>query len=389
MTYFKDIYNLALREKRKVFGDINLALMFLIAPIIYPFLYGFFYLNKVEEKVPTAYIDYDNSMLSRQLIREIGGCQNINITHKINNYSEIEYELMYNKCEAVVVIPQDFSLNIKRGKSTNVNMILPAGRLLVLSDIGLPMYYASATYGSKIAASFAAKKGSPIFTNPSVAQPIKFNMQFLNNPYLTYGDMFLPALSVIILSQILFIGGAAAQAKEYGINKRLEILKSTNHYSTVIFADIIFYMGIFTFVSLVLAGVLSPIYKINILYNYFDLYLVSIIGMSAALIFGMFIGTFFKHRITVFVILAFTSYPFFLMTGYAWPWDQLPTAIQYLSRLIPMTPFAQSYQIISQFGNNISYAAIPVINSLALIVFYSLLYIIRMNYLKRKNKYAL
>ena len=107
--------------------------------------------------------------------------------------------------------------------------------------------------------------------------------------------------------------------------------------------------------------------------------------MLTCLVFGMFLGTFFKSKINVFIVLAFTSYPFFLMSGYAWHWEQLPNAMQYVAKFVPMVPFVQAYQIITQYGNGISYAAPQAINILLLLILYSTLYVVRMHYLKRKN----
>lgn len=388
MNYIKDILKLIKREALKTFTDKSLLLIFAVAPMVYPFIYGAFYMDKAEEKVNISYLDYDNSPLSRQLMRDIGASQNIYISHKINNYSQIEDDLAYNRSQGIVIIPKDFSTNIKRGKSTNVNLILPAGRLLVTSDIGIPAYYLSSAFGAKIAASFTAKKGVPVFADQSIAQPIKFEVQYLSNPYLTYGDMLLPAIIVLVLSQIMFIGGAAVQAKEYDIKKRLELINSTRYYSSIIIANSILYLSILTFACLVILAIIAPFYHIQIANINAELLLITELGMMSCLVFGMLVGTFFKDKLSVFVVLAFTSYPFFMLTGYAWPWAQIPEAMQYLAHLIPMVPFVQSYQIITQFGNDMTFASAQLLNTGILILVYSLLYIFRMNYLRWKQNKA-
>lgn len=385
ITLFSDIPKLILREAKMLIADKSIFMIFLVAPFVYPFAYGAFYMNKAEEKVKFAYCDEDDSPLSRQLIRDISACQTIGISKRIYDYSQVESDLAYNKAHAVIYIPKNFSTNIKRGKSTAVNLILPAGRLLVTSDLGIPSYYMSAAFGAKIAASYTAKKGVPVFNDKSIAQPIGFEMKYLNNPYLTYGDMLMPAIIVIIFAQVMLIGGAAIQAKEFAFNERRDLLNSTNTYLSVILANAVLYLSALTFAGLFVLGLIVPFYDIHIAPNYLDLFLISEISMLTCLVFGMFLGTFFKSKVNVFIVLAFTSYPFFLMTGYAWHWEQLPNVMQYLAKLVPMVPFVQSYQIVTQYGNSIAYAAPQAINILMLLVLYSVLYVIRMHYLKRKT----
>jgi ABC-2 type transport system permease protein len=386
MEFFKNIYNIFSREIMKIIRDKNLLMIFIVAPMTYPLMYGAIYMNKVEQNVPVAIYDEDNSVLSRGLIREIDAHQNIAVTENIYNESEIRNILIYEKAQAVLIIPKSFSEKIKTGKSTNINLIISPGRLLVLSDIGIPISQIASGYGAKINASYLSKKGIPVFENKRLIQPIKIEFKNLFNPYLTYGDLILPALMIIIISQLLVIGVGAASAAEWSLNNWMDLISVSNNYLSILIGKLLAYLTIFIFFSLLILAILSPIYHISLGNNYLALGLIGMMGILASASFGLFIGTFFKHRITAFVILGFTSYPFFMMTGYAWPKGQLPMYIQYISHVFPMVPFVQSILSVSQMNNDISYVAPQFINLVAIIVAYSLLFFIRLYKIKHKKE---
>ncbi len=107
----KEIFEIILRELRKVFLDRNLALIFFVAPIAYPLLYGAIYLHKAEENVPIGVLDRDNSALSRSLIREIDAHQNIAITQNLYSEAALMQLLAEESIQGAIEIPKDFSEN--------------------------------------------------------------------------------------------------------------------------------------------------------------------------------------------------------------------------------------------------------------------------------------
>jgi len=49
-------------------------------------------------------------------------------------------------------------------------------------------------------------------------------------------------------------------------------------------------------------------------------------------------------------IIAFTSYPLFLICGYSWPLSTMPLPIKWLSHTIPTTPFFNGFLRLSVMG---------------------------------------
>jgi ABC-2 type transport system permease protein len=76
----------------------------------------------------------------------------------------------------------------------------------------------------------------------------------------------------------------------------------------------------------------------------------TILFLFAVIYFSVFIASFFKRKIIALQVLAFTSYPIFLSSGYSWPMQAMPLPLQALAQFYPITPFLAGYTRIAQMG---------------------------------------
>lgn len=380
------IINLIKRELKKVVKDSNLMMIFIVAPLAYPLLYGAIYLHKIEENIPIAVIDYDNSHLSRQFIRDLDAHQNLEVNKVISDDADIKSLMAHENIQAALYLPKNFSADLKYGKQINLKLVISPGRLLVLSDVGFPISAIASTFGGKVMASYLMKKGVPITQNPLLVTPVKFDFQNMYNPYLTYGDLILPPLLIIIFSQIIVIGAAAATAKESQLSNWKELFDISNNAIIILISKIITYIFVFSIHAMIAYFIIAPIYEINYFGSALDLLFIFICGSLASIAFGLFVGTFFKHRISVFVILGFTSYPFFMISGYAWPQAQIPDYIVSFSKLFPLVPFLKAVFNSSQMQNNMDMIMNQINNMLILFIGYSGLFTLRIMQLRKKQQ---
>ena len=363
-------------------------MIFLVAPIAYPLLYGAIYLNKVETDVPIGVIDLDNSSLSRQLIRGIDAHQNIKVAESLYDEAQAREYMAHEKVQGVLFIPKGFETNLKYGKQVKINLMISPGRLLVLSDIGIPVSQVTTYFSAQVTSSVLMKKQVPVLQNKDLAQPIKFDFRNLYNPYLTYGDLILPALMIIILGQVTLIGVATATAKEWQMNKWKDLFSTTTNPLAMLIGKIIAYMLLFSVFATITYTIIAPMYGINFLGTYWDYIRITALGIAAISAMGLFIGTFFHHRITVFMIIAFTTYPFFMMSGYAWPTPQLPEYIVWFSKMIPLTSCLHLIFDVTQTGGNFVSSQVNIWFLLGLLGFYSILFMLRVwriKYWKPRN----
>lgn len=379
------IVALAVRELKRLLKDPNLILVIFVAPLAYAALYGAIYWNKVETDLPVDVVDLDRSTLSRSLVRDIDALQQVRVATVSPSESEYAERMRHGTVHAAVIIPAHFSRDIKAGKTASVHMILSPGRLLVLSDIGINLAKTVATFGGKVTGRVLAAKGLPVIQHPDLVQPLSFSWSPLYNPWLTYGDMILPALMAIILLQLVLVGSAAATASEYSTNGWREVFTDLRAGSTkLVVGKLLMFVAIFLGFALLLRVTIIPLFNIRITGSAVAIILLLVLAFAAAAVMGLFAGSFFRHRISTFIVLGFTSYPFFMLSGYAWPDAQLPWLLQILAKLLPTTPFLKGILYVTQTGGGISKAMPALLNLSVLIVLYGTLARMRFAFIARQ-----
>lgn len=344
------IFSIARREFCRLLRDSNLVLVIFVAPLAYAALYGAIYWNKAEQDVPVAVVDYDGSPLSRRLLRDVDALQDVRVAMTMHEESGAHAALRRGDVHGVLVIPQGFSRDVKYGRSAVVHLVLSPGRLLVLSDIGINVARAVAVYGARVTGAALAAQGVPVSQHPAQVQPLSFSWQPLHNPWLTYGDMILPALMAIIVLQLVFIGSAAATASEWTTAWKDIARQLRRGSGRLIAGKLLMFVVVFLFFSLLLRITVVPLFGIHLVGSAWLVTLLLVAGFAAAAALGLFLGSFFRHRISTFIVLGFTSYPFFMLSGYAWPDGQIPDALTAAARLLPSTPFLKGVLSVTQTG---------------------------------------
>lgn len=384
MNFLLAFRSVVVREWHRALKDSNIVLVLLVAPLAYSALYGSIYLNKVEERVPIAVRDLDRSSTSRGLIRALNSLQNVSVQYSVFSEEEARELMVHERIHAVLIIPEHFARDLRRGKSTQTQLVISPGRLLVLGDVGFSVVECAARYGAGVKALYLARTGVPILQDPAYTQPISVDFRTMANPWLTYGDFILPALLAIILIQLALIAAAALTAREYSDRAWKELLSLTSYrLLPIMLGKPVITAGIMTAAALVLRYTLIPILDVRFAASLPDFLLLSFSAFLAASAMGLWLGTWFRNRVSVFAALGFTSYPFFMLSGYAWPSLQLPEFLRVFSSLLPTTPYLKGVLTMTQMGLPLSSHGWVILHFAALTALYLSLFGLRLRSLRR------
>lgn len=99
--------------------------IYLFTMIIVPIGCAIFFVSLLDEglptKVPTAVVDHDNSLLSRQIIRDLGASELINIDSHLDSYHEALESVRSGKVFGFFIIPDDFEKDAVAGRSPSIS----------------------------------------------------------------------------------------------------------------------------------------------------------------------------------------------------------------------------------------------------------------------------
>ncbi len=343
----ENIITIIATESHNVRRDVNLIAILVLAPLFYSFFYSSVYLNKVERDVPMAVVDLDKTFSSRELIRLLDANSNISVK------SELEFpdeKLLRNgMVQGIIVIPKYYERKLKRHEKNTIKVYLNTSRFLISNDLNKGINETVASINEKIKTSLFKAKGFTTEQSRILSEPVELEIRNLFNLLDSYGYYLIPAVLILILHQTLLIGISESIANSRETN---EIIRWKRNYGimTTLTAKGIYYTLLYSVYLLFFTIIIFPLFGIDFKGNYIVLIITGFLFLGSVVYFGIFISSFFKKKLYALQIMALTSYPIFLFSGYSWKLDAMPILIKSLSYAVPFTPYINLFTKLSQAG---------------------------------------
>lgn len=386
---------LLLREVKLVAKDHSLLLTLLIAPLLYAFFYGSIYSYKTEEEVPIAIVDEDHSGLSRLMIQQIDNTQMVHVA-AVTDLAAAKESMLHGEVQGFLYIREGMEKKVRSLQQANMVLAVNAARFLPSSDVMGTITQVGLTVGAGVRLQYLQKKGMNTETSLQEVMPVKPDFRPLFNNRTDYGTFLLPGLLAMILQQTLLLGLAGGVAAERqrgtvllqnkntisGAGKGTASFSAWMHtgisLSSALWGKGLFYFLLFSCYAFFFLTVNFGVLNLQLLGNPWELGIVTALFLLSLIPMGIFIGLLFRSQLLCTQLMAFSTYPIFLITGYTWPIQQLPDALKIVSGILPITPFLSLYQGIVQQGAHISDRMPELFHLCALWLFYTLICLMKM-----------
>jgi ABC-2 type transport system permease protein len=365
------ILRIFLREVAMIPKDHSLLLTLLIAPLLYAFFYGSIYINKEEENVKLGLVDDDNTSLSRLLAQNINNSPVVEII-QFSNLGDAKEQLYQGNCQGYLYIPAETENNLLSLKQANVVMGVNAARFLPSSDLLLNVQQICLTIGAGVRLQYFEKsKGLSTESAMQQVMPINLDYRPLFNERSSYGAFLLPGLLALILQQTLLIGLSESTAAE---RQHARIASWTQFgVSNAIWGKGLFYLLLYGAYSFFFLNINFSLLNLPMRANSWELAFLMSAFILTLIPLAQLIGLCFKSQLICLQVMAFSTYPIFLITGYVWPFESLPLAVQGISNLLPTTPFLKVYVNLVQGGDALRHNYTALLHLITLFAFYSFL----------------
>ncbi|MRG44913.1 ABC transporter permease [Chitinophaga sp. SYP-B3965] len=405
--------SLLLREVQLVAKDHSLLLTLLIAPLLYAFFYGSIYSYKTEEEVPIAVVDEDHSGLSRLMIQQINNTQMVQVA-TITDLSSAREKMLRGEVQGFLYIQKGMEKKVLSLQQADMVLAVNAARFLPSSDVMGTITQVGLTVGAGVRLQYLQKKGMNTEASMQEVMPVKPDFRPLFNNRTDYGTFLLPGLLAMILQQTLLLGlagGVAAERQRGGVffekkkgpsfqektgasfeKKTPPKIKNPSlgtwmqvagkNLSIALYGKGLFYFILFSCYAFFFLTVNFGVLDLKLLGNPWELAIVTALFLLSLIPMGVFIGLLFRSQLLCTQLMAFSTYPIFLITGYTWPIQQLPDALKVVSGILPITPFLSLYQGIVQQGAHISDRLPELFHLIALWLFYTFICLIKMRKLQ-------
>ena len=165
-------------------------------------------------QLPVGVLDQDHSALSRQLVRLLDAAPGLRVAQALSDPAQAQSALRSDRLHAVVVIPEGFSEDVKRGHAAQVvllhNAQLGTHSGLIQRDVRTVVGTLSA--GIEMAA--RNKRGEPAATVRVAMEPVRSDLVTLFNPSLNYEQFLAAALIPALLHILAMTAGAWTVGRE-------------------------------------------------------------------------------------------------------------------------------------------------------------------------------
>jgi len=326
---------IAVKEMLQIWRDPRSLLIALLMPFMQMILLGYGVSLDVKH-LPICVFDREGSQTSLALVKRFQASQYFSIVDSFDNYRDVTRALDRGNCRMAIVIPPDMSERLSDSGSSTVQALVDATDD---NTANIAIGYAQAVvaaFSSDLQIQSLGMAGNP----PQTAQPVTVESRVWFNEDLESRNFIIPGVVALVMALVGAQLTSLTIAREWE-RGTMELLVSTPvtpmelmlgklaPYFAIGLLDAVFCLGfaVFWFQVPFLGTLLTLFFGTS-------LFLVVVLGI------GYLISTMIRSQVGAAQIgLLVTLLPTTLLSGYAFPIDQMPLAVQAVTYLV----FARYY----------------------------------------------
>lgn len=331
----KTIFRIVKKEFQQFKRDPKMFGIILIAPVVQLVLLGYAATLDVKS-VHTLVYNQDNTTSSRKLVERFESSGFFSIDAYANSYDELTKSLDNGKILFALVIPQNFEKKMKRHETVTLQAIFDGSDGNTAAIASGYVVQIISKYTQNLVVELRDRTGKKVIPTGQITSEVRV----WYNPELKTRNFMVPGIVGLLLSIItlLLTSLAVVKEKEVGTLEQL-IVTPIKPYQLILGKMIPFTILGFAAMIIVIAA-MRLIFSIEVrgsimfLFGSAFLYILSTLGL------GLFISTISKTQqqammLSIFVILV----PMVYLSGFAFPIENMPKAIQFISYFIPLRYF--------------------------------------------------
>lgn len=324
-------------------------ILILIFPNIVNILTCYTMKDRQLRQLPTAVYLGDNTSMTREIVANLDSSETFDITYIVDNPNEVEALMTDGKILFGLMIPKNFTQDIKKFKSPKLTTIIDGTQLSPASFTKIAS--AELLMTIKAGAMISAYEGKLSMSETEAlhtAMPINIVSRLIGNPTRNYINFLLPGMMVAILQVALAMNVASSRLVKQSANIKsfiINIIQSILEYGI---------LGI-TSASLILLSQ-HYIFSVPIRASIFSLLLLISVFIICVICMSLLIASVFsKKQVFATQVAAVWFIPSSILSGYTWPLVSMPTFFSSISSFMPYTYFVNSLRDLMLKGHSYAY----------------------------------
>ncbi|MGL1042828.1 ABC transporter permease [Vibrio vulnificus] len=309
------------KEFRQLSRDRITFGMVVMIPLIQLLLFGYA-INTDIRDIPVAVVDQSESTAGRILTESVKVTQVVSVTQRYATAEEAEQAIQDGIVRAALILPNDLTQRMAQGR--------PLGQWIVDGS------------DTMISAAILGLQTMPLtdFDFQIRPKPTQtFEVALYYNPSRRSAVNIVPGLLGVILTMtmILFTSAAIVRERERG---NLELLITTPVRSfELMVAKIVPYIFVGLIQVFIILGLGHVIFGVPINGSVAQILLGTLLFIAASLTLGLVISTIANTQLQAMQMTVFILLPSILLSGFTFPYEDMPVAAQWIAEVLPATHF--------------------------------------------------
>ena len=323
------IYAIVKKEFKQVRRDTRTLIIVFFFPIFSLVLFGYA-LNFDVSHIKIGVFDQDRSALSREFIQTLSKSEYFDIVKYFNSQSDINNALDRKDVQAAIVIPNDLSDKFFSKEDVKIQYLIDGvdgnTATIALNYLNAATQSLSGKYTNEV----LAKSGINFY------QVVDIKPRFWFNPDLKTSEFLIPGLVATLLTTLTVLLTAVSIVREKELGSIEQINVSPVTVIELLAGKIIPYTIISFSVAVLILASGYLLFDVQLKGNFVLLFITIIIYLFACLSIGILVSTMADSQQVAYQMgMLFSQLPSQMLSGFIFPIESMPKAMQLLSNIAP------------------------------------------------------
>jgi ABC-2 type transport system permease protein len=340
----------ARKEVIQILRDPRSLAIVILMPVILMFLFGYG-INLDLKHTPTYIFDREASPQSRDLVSRFRSSVYFNVARQVDNYPELVAALDSGRCQLAIVIPPDFSTQLRNGGPATVQALVDATNDNTASLLLGYTEAITAGYSGEIRLEWLRRAGQ-LRAGP----PLNVATRTWYNEDLESQAFIIPGIVAIVMAVVGAFLTSLTIAREWERGSMEQLISTPVSSLEVMLGKLLPYFVIGFFDTALCTGMAILWFGVPFRGSLLTLFAGSAMFLTVVMSQGFFISVIAKSQLAASqVALISTFLPAFLLSGFLFSIEQMPQVIQVFTHIIPARYYVTLMKAVFLKGTPISY----------------------------------
>ncbi|MCM0082922.1 ABC transporter permease [Geomonas sp. Red32] len=325
---------MAIKEIIQIKRDARSIAIVIAMPVIMMLAFGYG-VSFDTKHIPLYLLDQEKSQQSQDFLKHFQASEYFNVVKTVDSYREVVEAIDRGDCQMAVVVPFDFSLKLAAGQPVGIQAIVNGTDS---NSANLGMSYGEAvvsSYAQGLQVAWLQRRGQI-----RVAPPLSLDARTWYNENLESMATIVPGVVAMVMAVVGTFLTSLTIAREWERGTMEQLVSTPVTRMEIMLGKLAPYLVIGLFDTCLCAALGVWWFGVPFRSQLWIFLLSTVLFILVVLSMGYFLSVVGKNQMAASQLaLVATFLPAFLLSGFIYPIDQMPAAVQVVTHLVPARYF--------------------------------------------------